>query len=188
VSDYPRDLGGRLLVATPRITDPDFSRGVVIVLDHGEDGALGLVINRPLEVDVSDVLPAWQPVATVPGRLFRGGPVQVDSALGLVAVPAGGDEPIGVRRVVGSLGLVDLDAPPEVVATGVTGLRIFAGYAGWSGGQLESEIRRGAWYVVDAESTDPFSEEPTSLWRRVLRRQRGELAFVSTYPEELSLN
>ncbi|MDQ1288323.1 MAG: putative transcriptional regulator [Actinomycetota bacterium] len=183
-----RRLTGRLLVATPRLGDPNFRRAVVLVLDHNDDGALGIVVNHPLEVDVEAVLPDWQPFTTAPGRLFQGGPVQLDSALGIVAVPGDDAEPAGVRRIIGSLGLVDLDTPPHVVARGVSGLRIFAGYSGWSAGQLESEVADGAWYVVDAESRDPFSDSPETLWRQVLRRQRGELAFVSTYPEDPSLN
>jgi len=183
-----RRLTGRLLVATPRLNDPNFRRTVVLLLDHGADGALGIVVNRPLEVDVAAVLPIWQPYATAPGRLFQGGPVQLDSALGVVAVPGGNAGPTGVRRIIGSLGLVDLDTPPQVVAGGVAGLRIFAGYSGWTSGQLEAEIAAGAWYVVDAEARDPFSDAPELLWRQVLRRQRGELALVSTYPEDPVLN
>jgi len=183
-----KGLTGRLLVATPRLEDPNFRRTVVLMLDHGDDGALGIVVNRPLEVDVAAVLPVWQPYATAPGRLFQGGPVALDSALGVVAVPGGDAEPAGVRRIIGSLGLVDLDTPPQVVAGGVAGLRIFAGYAGWSGGQLEGEIGEGAWYVVDAEARDPFSDTPQHLWRQVLRRQRGELALVSTYPDDPTQN
>lgn len=180
-------LVGRLLVATPRLEDPNFRRTVVLVLDHNEDGALGIVVNRPLDVDVSAVLPRWQPYATAPGRLFQGGPVSLDSALGVAGVP-GDREPAGVRRIIGSLALVDLDAAPETVATEVAGLRIFAGYAGWAAGQLEGEIAEGAWYVVDAEARDAFSDNPGELWRQVLRRQRGELALVSTYPEDPTLN
>jgi putative transcriptional regulator len=179
-----RGLTGRLLVATPLLSDPNFRRAVVLMLDHSDEGGLGVVVNRPLEVDVAAVLPGWQPYATAPGRLFQGGPVALDSALGVVAVPGGSAEPNGVRRIIGSLGVVDLDAPPQVVVSGVAGLRIFAGYAGWSGGQLEVEIGEGAWYVVDAEARDPFSDTPERLWRQVLRRQRGELALVSTYPDD----
>src|SRR3954449_10959356 len=127
-----RRLSGRLLIASPMLEDANFRRTVILVLDHGADGALGLVVNRPLEVDVSAVLPAWQPYTTRPGRLFQGGPVQLDSALGLVAVPGDGQEPDGVRRILGSLGLVDLDSAPEELAGGLAGLRIFAGYAGWT--------------------------------------------------------
>ena len=188
MSIQPRRLIGRLLVASPTLVDANFRRSVVLMLDHGEDGALGLIVNRPMDVDVSSVLPAWQPHTTAPGRLFQGGPVQLDSALGLVAVPGSGSQPIGVRLLIGSVGLVDLDAPPEVVAPGLAGLRIFAGYAGWSGGQLETEIGQGAWYVVDSEPRDAFTDRPERLWPDVLRRQRGRLAMMSTYPEDPSLN
>jgi putative transcriptional regulator len=181
-------LVGRLLVATPVLEDPNFKRAVVLLLDHNIEGALGIVVNRPLEVDVSAVLPVWQPYATAPGRLFQGGPVALDSALGVVAVPGDDEEPVGVKRIIGSLGLVDLDIPPQIIAGGVAGLRIFAGYAGWGAGQLEGEIAEGAWYVVDAEARDAFTDAPEQLWRQVLRRQRGDLALVSTFPDDPSLN
>jgi putative transcriptional regulator len=182
------DFAGRLLVATPLLQDPSFRRAVVVVLDHSADGALGVVVNRPLEVDVSSVLPAWQPYATAPGRLFQGGPVALDSALGVVAMPGGEGDVVGIRRVAGSLGLVDLDTPPEIVVSGLSGLRIFAGYAGWGSGQLEQEVAEGAWYVVDAESRDPFTDSPEALWSQVLRRQRGKLALVATFPDDPLLN
>ena len=126
--------------------------------------------------------------------LFQGGPVALDSALGLAVVPGADDdeEPLGFRRVVGRLGLVDLDLPPEVLAAEVTRLRIFAGYAGWSAGQLEEELLQGAWYVVAADPggsfDDAFSATPDGLWRAVLRRQGGDLAMVSTYLDDPTLN
>jgi putative transcriptional regulator len=188
-ADPAEDLTGRLLVATPALGDPNFARAVVLVLDHDEDGTLGVVVNRPTTVDVAEVLPTWRPLTTAPGVLFHGGPVAADSALGLAAVPADEDgEPLGWRRVSGGMGLVDLDAPPEVLAAELLHLRIFAGYAGWGAGQLAGELAEGAWYVVPAESRDAFTDQPGLLWREVLRRQGGELAMVSTYPEDPSLN
>jgi len=178
------DLTGQLLVATPLLSEPTFRRTVVLLLDHGHDGAMGVVLNRPMTVEVAAVLPDWQPHTTAPGVLFQGGPVELDSALGLVAVPGDAGEPPGVRRISGALGLVDLDVEPLSVVSGLAGLRVFAGYAGWSLGQLEAEIAEGAWYVVAGEARDPFSADPASLWREVLRRQRGELAYVATYPED----
>ncbi|GAB3247053.1 YqgE/AlgH family protein [Kineosporia babensis] len=188
MSIQTRRLSGSLLVASPTLEDENFRRTVILMLDHGDDGALGLVVNRPMEVDVSSVLPAWQPYTTAPGRLFQGGPVQLDSALGLVAMPGQGAEPVGVRLLIGSIGLVDLDAPPEVIVPGLAGLRIFAGYAGWAAGQLEGEIAEGAWFVVDSEPRDAFTDRPERLWGEVLRRQRGELALVSTYPDDPTMN
>jgi putative transcriptional regulator len=182
------ELVGRLLVASPLLREPTFHRTVILLLDHSDAGAMGLVLNRPLPVDVDAVLPAWQPHVTAPGRLFRGGPVGPDTALGVVAVPGDGAEPEGVRRLRSSIGLVDLDADPATVVGGIAGLRIFAGYAGWSAGQLEGEIGDGAWHVVAAEARDPFTDGPEQLWRSVLRRQRGDLAFLASYPDDPSLN
>ncbi|MGN6330446.1 MAG: YqgE/AlgH family protein [Motilibacteraceae bacterium] len=182
-----QSLTGRLLVATPLLGDPTFARSVVVILDHDEDGALGVVVNRPTSVDVAEVLPVWRPYATGPGVVFSGGPVATDAALALAQVPGAG-EPMGWRRVSGALGLVDLDVPPEVVAAEIGALRIFAGYAGWAPGQLEAELAEGAWWVLEAEPGDAFSDAPQVLWRAVLRRQRGDLALVSTFPDDPSMN
>src|SRR6266542_3739172 len=177
-------LTGRLLVATPALGDPNFNRTVVLLLDPNADGALGIVINRLTPVAVGDILPPWSTYASEPGVVFRGGPVSADSALGLASLATveqrDDDEPLGFRRLYNGIGLIDLDAPPEVLAGEVSSLRIFAGYAGWASRQLESEIGEGAWYVVDAEPADPFSFHPDQLWRNVLRRQGGDLALVAT--------
>lgn len=180
-------LTGRLLVATPALADPNFDRAVVLLLDHDEEGSLGVVLNRPTPVDVGDILESWGGLAGDPGVVFQGGPVSLDSALGLAVIP--GDEgPIGWRRVHGAIGLVDLETPPELLARALGSLRIFAGYAGWGPGQLQNELTEGAWYVVESEPGDVSSPRPESLWRAVLRRQRSELAMVATYPDDPSLN
>lgn len=181
-------LAGRLLVATPQIEGGIFHRSVVLLLHHDAEGAQGLVLNRPMAAAVDAVLPTWQAHATRPQVLFEGGPVGMDSALGLVSVPGDHEEPLGVRRLFGSVGLVDLDTPPPLVVPEIAGLRIYAGYAGWTGGQLEAEMGTGSWYVVDMEPRDPFSDAPQELWVQVLRRQRSHLAFVSTFPPDPLLN
>lgn len=140
-SDY---LAGRLLVATPQIGEGVFHRSVILMLHHDADGAQGVVLNRPMEAPVDAVLPAWQEHVTPPGVLFEGGPVGLDTALGLVTVPGGGEEPLGVKRLFGGVGLVDLDTPPVLVLPEIAGLRIYAGYAGWSPGQLEDRWARAA--------------------------------------------
>lgn len=184
---------GRLLVATPQLADPNFRRSVVLIVEHEpEGGTLGVVLNRPTQVPVDQILPPWSELVTGPSVVFQGGPVALDSALALAQVP-GTDEPLGWRALNGSpavarVGLVDLDVPPEIIAPEVARLRVFAGYAGWGTGQLQSEIDEGAWYVLSAESGDVFAEDPDGLWPAVLRRQGGELAFVATFPEDPSLN
>lgn len=183
-------LAGRLLVATPALTDPNFDRAVVLLLDHDEEGSLGVVLNRPTPVDVGAVLEAWAQLAGAPAVVFQGGPVALDSALALAVVP--GEQPteelLGWRRVHGAIGLVDLEAPPELLASELGSLRVFAGYAGWGPGQLEDELLDGAWYVVESEPGDVSAPDPARLWRSVLRRQRGELAMVATYPDDPSMN
>ncbi|MFP3992104.1 YqgE/AlgH family protein [Streptomyces sp. E11-3] len=180
-------LTGRLLVATPALADPNFDRAVVLLLDHDEEGSLGVVLNRPTPVGVGDILEDWAALAGEPGVVFQGGPVSLDSALGVGIIP-GDSGPIGWRRVHGAIGLVDLETPPELLAAALGSLRIFAGYAGWGPGQLEDELADGAWYVVESEPGDVSSPQPERLWRGVLRRQRGDLAMVATYPDDPSLN
>lgn len=186
-------LSGRLLVATPLLGDPNFRRTVILIVeDEPEEGTLGVVLNRPTEVQVGQVLESWTDLVTGPTVVFKGGPVSPNSALAL-ALARGGDEPLGWRSLDGSsmmsrIGLVDLEAPPELLAGGITSLRVFAGYAGWGPGQLRAEIGEGAWYVLAGEPTDAFLAEPERLWPEVLRRQGGEFAFVATYPDDPMLN
>lgn len=178
---------GRLLVAAPALVDPNFARSIVLLLDTGADGALGVVLNRPLEVHVAQVLEGWDPLVGQPGVLFGGGPVQTEVALA-VARLTDTDEPMGWRRVSGEIGLLDLDTPVELVSGALSAVRIFAGYAGWSAGQLEAEIEEGSWVVVPVEPEDPFLADPTQLWGRVLRRQGGQLAMMATQPADPGLN
>ena len=187
VSEEP--ASGRLLVAAPTLGDPNFAGTVVLLLDHDGDGTLGVVLNRPSPVAVASVLPDWAPSVEPPEVLFEGGPVSTDAALAVAAVPeSDGPEPIGFRRLFGAVGIIDLDTPREVLAPAMTGLRIFAGYAGWGSGQLDAEIAEGSWYVVDFTPGDVFAGAPTKLWHTVLRRQPSELAWISTRPVDPAHN
>ena len=184
---------GQLLAATPMLGDVNFRRTIVLVVEDDKDeGTLGVVLNRPSEIPVEQVLQPWTNLVTGPSVLFRGGPVAPDSALAL-ALPLGDEQPIGWRSLAGSklmsrLGLVDLGAPPELLADGIASLRVFAGYAGWGPGQLEAEIDVGAWLVLDGMPEDAFAPEPDRLYPSVLRRQGGDMALLSTYPDDPVLN
>jgi putative transcriptional regulator len=178
---------GQLLIATPRLLDPNFHRAVILVLDHDVDGALGVVINRPSELPIRAVLPPWAEAVTEPQLLFAGGPVSPDSALG-VGLAVGSGPAGGFKRLVDGFGLVDLDAEPDEVLPDLVGVRVFSGYTGWGGGQLEEEIQEGSWYVVNAVPTDLLHPDPGGLWRAVLRRQPGELAYVANFPDDPTLN
>jgi len=179
-------LSGRLLVATPAIESGPFLRSVVFLLDHTAEGALGVIVNRPLESDVEDVLPDWAQLVNAPVCLFDGGPVGMDSALAL-GLLADDVPPPGWRRMAGHVGLVDLDGPVPRLGS-LAGLRVFAGYAGWGPQQLEGEIDEGAWLVVDARDGDLISPRPETLWRDVLRRQDDDVRFWTTFPDDPSAN
>lgn len=177
-------MRGRLLVATSAIESGVFWRSVVYLIEHDADGALGVIVNRPLDADVDDVLPDWVDSVISPGCLFEGGPVAADAALALGILPESPpSDPPGWRRTDGLVGLVDLDAPPPA-AGDFRGVRVFAGYAGWGPGQLEDEVAESSWMVVAADPEDLLSPHPDTLWRQVLRRQQDDLRFWSTYPDD----
>ncbi|HZD65088.1 MAG TPA: YqgE/AlgH family protein [Acidimicrobiales bacterium] len=185
---------GRLLVAGPGLVDPNFARTVVLLLHHDEGGSLGLVLNRPSELALSEPLPQWTGLAAPPAVIFVGGPVGSSSAVGL-ALGSGDFPPLEkeageefFRPVVGRLGTVDLTTDPEHVADRLESLRVFAGCAGWAPGQLAGELDRGGWLVVEGHPEDAVAANPSELWKAVLRRQGGRLAILAAYPEDPSAN
>lgn len=180
-------LKGRLLVATPNLADPNFDRTVVLVLEHGEEGALGVVLNRPSDLDLAEPLPEWSRAAAHPPVVFIGGPVAPSAAVCLARVGAPGGA-AGWEQLLGPVGTLDLDANPDEAIPRIDGIRVFAGYAGWGPGQLEGEIASGGWFVVDADAADPLSPAPEDLWAAVLRRQKGTLALFAAYPPDPTLN
>ncbi|WP_369140181.1 YqgE/AlgH family protein [Modestobacter versicolor] len=186
------DVGpGSLLVAMPSLTDPSFAGAVVYVLDHSDTGTIGVVLGRPSEVRIGDVLPGWSEHAVEPAVFHVGGPCETDTALCL-ATRAGSaplDPDGGLRSVAGQVHLVDLDSDPDLLDGEISGLRVFAGYAGWSAGQLAAELAEGAWACVPGSPADVLTaEDGPRLWRSVLRRQTGRLAVLSTAPADPSAN
>ena len=167
------ELTGKLLVALPMLVDPNFDRTVVLVLSHGDEGAVGVVLNRPSSTEVGDLLPDWSGVTAHPAVVFVGGPVQPEMAIAL-----GHDGDL--------VATVDLEADPTLLT--FREVRVYAGYAGWSGGQLEDELLEGAWVVCDSEAGDAFRADAKDLWYEVLRRQTGELARLAMLPEDPTLN
>ena len=174
----------------PSLTDPTFAGTVVYVLDHSDTGTLGVVLGRPSQVEIRDVLPGWFDLAVDPSVFHVGGPCETDTALCLATAPAAvADEGSPLRRVAGDVYLVDLDGDPADLPEQVTGLRVFAGYAGWSPGQLAGEIAEGAWACVPGQPDDVLSAlAGPELWRAVMGRQTGRLAVLSTAPADPSAN
>lgn len=176
---------GRLLVALPVLDDPNFSRSVVLVIEHDADGALGLVLNRPTTTPIEDVLQGWSLLAAEPANLYGGGPVEPQAVVGLaVADPLAS---AGVA-ITGRIRTVDPTDDPMTLAGEVERARIFAGYAGWAPGQLEDELAQQAWLVVDAEADDVVSDRPAELWHTVLGRQPGAARLMATFPDDPRLN
>jgi putative transcriptional regulator len=171
-------LAGNLLIATPILLDPHFFRTVILLLQHDDDGCVGVVLNRPTDEPVSDHIPEWADLVAPPGTVNYGGPVDPAVAIGLSLGPNGA--PTGVP----GLSLIDLGEPAEEHSHPI---KVYSGYSGWGSDQLEGEIATGSWYVAQASPDDPFDSDD-GQWRRVLRRQPGFLSVVSTYPDDLDLN
>jgi putative transcriptional regulator len=181
-------LVGHLLVATPNLRDPNFERTVVLLVAHEEGGALGVVLNRATEVSVGEVLGPWGGIASDPAVVFEGGPVQPEAAICLARVRNGTPDMRGFSRVEGSIGTIDLSTDPDTMRDKLLEVRVFAGYAGWSPGQLEEEISSGSWMTFKALPSDAFTGRPDDLWAMVLRRQGGMYAAVAFYPADPTLN
>ena len=183
-----RPAPGSLLIASAMLADPNFARCVLFILESNDEGSLGVILNRPSETPVGEVLVPWQDVVNPPGVFFRGGPVDLSAALAVGSLLDEDQAPLGWRTLDGPLGLVDLDSSPDDLLGRLNGLRIYAGYAGWGAGQLDAEIAEGSWHVVPARPDDLFSPHPDQLWGEILRRQPSPLSMLSTLPEDASLN
>lgn len=176
-------LSGRILIARPELHDPNFDATLTLILEHSDEGALGLVLNRPSRLAMADAFPDWEEFAASPNVVFAGGPVDRDALIAL-----GRSDKCDGPLVLGAHS-VDLDAQPALVAAeGIERMRVFAGYAGWAAGQVEGEIANRGWWVVDAEIDDLFTDDPSRLWANVLRRQGGEMQWYAHFPHDPSLN
>ena len=173
---------GQLLVAAPSLLDNNFYRSVIFVLEHNQDGAIGVVLNRPSELPVSTAIEGWADQATEPPVVFLGGPVSPSSVIALASYHLENADDHW-NQILGSIGTVDLELAPEEVP-GVNAVRMFAGYAGWTGGQLEAELVTGSWFVVEAERSDVHTDNPDDLWWEVCGRQPGALRHLAHYPHD----
>ncbi len=181
---------GSLLVSSVELVEPTFRRTVVYIIEHNDGGSLGVVINRASDTAVQNVLPQWAGLAARPQALYVGGPVKRDSALCLATVRTGVDVDgvPGVRRIDGRVVMVDLDSDPTDIAPLIEGVRIFAGYSGWTFGQLEGELERDDWMVVSALASDVIGPPKVDLWAHVLRRQPMPLAMLASHPIDVERN
>jgi putative transcriptional regulator len=183
--DMDASLKGQLLVASPTILDPNFRRTVVLMTEHGDEGAMGLILNRAAETTVGEAVPdlAWLAGDDI---VHVGGPVSPQS----VVVLAEFEEPKQSALLVeDDLGFVPAEVEDtDALADGLGRRRVFAGHAGWGPGQLEAEMEEESWIVEPAVREDVFTDDPEDLWSRVLRRKGREYALLSTMPADPSLN
>jgi putative transcriptional regulator len=183
----------RLLVSVPTLGDPNFFRSVVFIIEHNDDGAVGVVLNQPTDARLADALPEWAAVAAPPAVAFVGGPVQQhDALIGLARFSPGGAGPVedsdAWQPLLGGIGTVDLGRTPADISGELEAVRVFAGYSGWGPRQLDDELEQDGWFVVDAHPDDLLTPDPASLWRVVLRRQGGDVAVSANYPRDAEPN
>jgi putative transcriptional regulator len=178
-------LQGQLLVASPTLIDPNFARAVVAIANHDEDGALGVILNRPSDTEVAEAVPELDGVVDAEEVVFVGGPVQPAS----IVVLAEFDDPDEAAfLVVGGIGLVSDRTGLERLETVTARRRVYAGYAGWGPGQLEAELEREDWIVEPALPEDVFADEPIDLWGSVLDRKGGQFRLLARMPTDPSVN
>ncbi|HSC90974.1 MAG TPA: YqgE/AlgH family protein [Gaiellaceae bacterium] len=177
-------LRGQLLIASASLVDPNFRRTVVLVAEHGDEGAMGLVLNRPSPTEVAEAVPALEVMVEPGDTLYLGGPVQPESVvvLGEFREP---DEAAVV--VTGRIGFMPADSDPEDVAAATDRIRVYAGYAGWAAGQLEAELEEESWIVEPARPDDVFGDAG-DLWGDVLRRKGGRYRVLALMPDDPSAN
>ena len=180
-----QSLAGQLLLASPALLDPNFSRSVVLIGVHGEDGAMGVVLNRPSTTAVGDAVPQLQDAVGALEPVYVGGPVQASSIVFLAEfldpTPAG-------LLVLGRIGFPAPDAGIEELAEATARRRVFAGHAGWGPGQLDAELAGGDWIADRAQPEDVFTDAPEELWSAVLTRKGGSYALIARMPLDPSVN
>ncbi|MEX0991863.1 MAG: YqgE/AlgH family protein [Actinomycetota bacterium] len=178
-------LRGKLLIAGPGLWDPRFRRTVVLIGQHDEqDGAVGVILNRALELSVEEAIPDLSQVVPPGEPIFEGGPVQPQAAI----IVADFDDPAQVDVLAfDSVGFVPPEIDPQTAV--VRRARVFAGYAGWGPGQLEAElVEDGSWLIEPALADDVFCHDPERLWEQVVARKGSDFALLRSMPEDPSLN
>lgn len=175
---------GKLLIAGPALRDPNFWRTVVLIVEHNDEGALGLVLNRPSDTTVAQAVPELGELVDEADDLFIGGPVQPSGVIVLARFRDPAAAAMIAFEDVGVLGVGGSDAGPD----SVHGARAFVGHAGWGPGQLDAELERGDWFLEPAGSADAFCAAPLELWPEVLTRKGGSYALIARMPADPSVN
>lgn len=177
-------LRGKLLVAAPTLLDPNFARTVVLVTEHSEEGAMGIVLNRPAEALARELVPELAEIAGE-APLYVGGPVQPEA---VVLLAEFSDPDAAAWIVAADVGLASAERDLEELTEAVRRGRLYAGYSGWGSGQLEAELEEESWIVEPPLPAELFPDDPASLWSDVLRRKGGRYALLARMPLDPSVN
>ena len=176
-SKKPEDLAtGKILVTTREAPDPIFAQSVILLANFDRNGALGLMLNRRTEVPISRALRELQGAAAHSEPLFLGGPVELDTVFALLRSSS---KPDDASEVLGKVYLVTARPALEKALaehSASSELRVYVGYCGWGPGQLENEVKQGAWYVFNGSEDAPFDSEPATLWRRLVSKAESQVA------------
>lgn len=176
---------GKILIAEPFLADPNFARSVILLCEHGNEGSVGFILNRATELTLGDLLPdLYTPLLPI----HQGGPVQLDTLHMLHRMPEafGGNEVIPGVYWGGSY-----EALQDVIQNNAyqpIDMRLFVGYAGWSPGQLEAEVKEGSWLVADLTTDILFETEPERVWKQALKKLGGDYSFLANLPLNPQLN
>ena len=177
-------LRGKLLIASPALVDPNFARTVVLITEHNDEGAMGVVLNRPSETAVEDVASELSELV-VDEPVFIGGPVQPQA---LVVLAEFNDPEAAAWIVAADVGFVSAETEYDDLARAIRRGRVYAGYSGWGAGQLEGELAEDAWIVEPPMPAELFPDDPLALWQDVLARKGGQFALIARMPDDPSLN
>src|SRR5271154_1497771 len=178
-------LAGQLLLASPTLHDPNFMRTVVLIGVHSEQGAMGVVLNRPSEVTVGEAVPQLEHALDEQEPVYVGGPVQPSSIVFLAEFL---EPSLAGMLVVGRIGFPAPDAGIEQLAHATARTRGVAGHGGWGRGQRDAERAGGDWIAHPAEPQDIFTDVPEDLWSGVLTRKGGSYALIARMPLDPSVN
>lgn len=154
------------------------------MIEHGPDGSLGVVLNRPSTRSLETLLPTWLESGVSFPRVFVGGPVQPDALLALVPTSVASS---GSTEITGQISMLDLEIDTDLTQIDINAVRFYFGYAGWSPGQLRLEIEEGAWWTFDS-TPDELICDPSECWQSVLARQRSAARLLSIHPDQSYLN
>jgi len=178
-------LKGKLLIASPTLVDPNFTRAVVLVAEHSSDGTLGLVLNRPSDASVTEAVDELRGVVAPGDPVYVGGPVQTEAVMVLAEFS---DADLAAALVLEDIGFLPAEADMDVIAVCTRRARVFAGHSGWAPGQLDDELEEGSWILLDALPDDVFAADTEELWAAALERKGGPYAQLARVPEDPSVN